>query len=315
MPKGIGLSLAAGLGSAVVFLVAVRLQGPLAPLLYLVALPVVTLGLTRGLAAALTASLVALAAAGAVSAGSLPVFIALAVAPALLLVRQGLMCRLTGRDRLEWCPPGLLLGWVTAAAVALLLLAAGFFAVHGVGLKDLVTRHVAEFASQVASQMGEEIPAPLRDQLTSVWAAFLPAMMGCLWLLMVVGNGLLGQWLALRSGHAIRPWPRLRPLDLPGWIAPAFAASLAVGLVASGDPGYIGRNVAALLLVPYLLAGLAEVHAMVEGRSRARLLLTVFYVGFVFFSGWSLLAVAGFGLVRHWTRLHRQGAGGGQEEK
>ena len=318
MSRSFGLSVVAGFASGVIFLSALS-GGALGVLLiYLVPLPLVMVGLSHGLAGSMVAAAASLILVAVVSLSGLPTFAVMAVLPSLLLVRQALLWRQSeapeqvavGPAAVEWYPPGLILAWLTGAAAVLLLLGAGLLVVQGVAIEETVRHHVSTFFDEMAFAA----PAEMRDRLVSIWTAFMPALAACAWLLMAVANGMLAQWTVTKAGHARRPTPGYGDLWLPAWTAIALVTSGAVGLLATGDVGYIACNMAVVLLVPYVFVGLAAVHEMVRAKPNAGVILVVFYTVFFILFGWGLLAVAGLGLVRHWTRLRRSGAGS-QEEK
>jgi len=312
MLKGYGLTGAAGLASGLVFLSIVD-GGSLGVLLiYLVPLPLMMVGLSLGLLHALAASALAAVVVGVGSGGSaVPSFAVLAVLPSLVLVRQALLRRwhLETGD-VDWYPPGKLLAWLTGTAVGLLLLGAAILASQGLTIEELVGRHVQEFVETMA----QSVPAEMRDALIRIWTALMPAMACCAWLTIAAVNGALAQWTVTRAEMGLRPTPAYGDIVLPLWVAGALAATTAVGLLAQGNLGYVARNVAVVLLWPHVFVGLAEVHTRLKGRPNGALLLALFYVVFVALFQWALFAVAGLGLVRHWTRPRRRDATG-QEEK
>jgi hypothetical protein len=132
--------------------------------------------------------------------------------------------------------------------------------------------------------------------------------------MMAVANGVFAQWTVARAGRGLRPTPDYSALKLPKWLPVLLGLAGVVGAVASGDAGYLGRNIAIVLAWPFVFAGLAMVHRWVKGKRGAALWLVLFYLGFFTMFGWALLAVAGLGLVGQWRRPQRRDASGGQEE-
>ncbi|HIJ61356.1 MAG TPA: DUF2232 domain-containing protein [Rhodospirillaceae bacterium] len=311
MARGIGLAIAVGLVCALVYL-SVLSGGVLGVLLaYVTPLPLVLVGLSRGLrdvaaAAAAGLAVVALAVPGAASA-----FAVVTVLPALIVVRQALLCRQTPDGTVEWYPPGLLVTWLGLAAAGLMVLATVLAGTPDGGIEAVIRDSVSRFIDEVAPG----IPPDSRGLAVKWWTALFPAMLGGAWILMAALNGVLGQWTVTRAGHALRPTPAYSGLDLPPWLLAPLAAAAAVGAGAGGDAGYLARNLAAVLLWPYVFAGLALVHRTLAGRPRMGLLLALFYVTFFAMSGWAWLAVAGLGLVSHWIRPRPRDSGAGQEEE
>lgn len=311
MSKQLGLAVAAGLASAVLF--AAVMAGNLALLTtYLAPLPLFAAGFGLGFVAVAVAAAVGLAAVALVagSGAALP-FAATAAVPAVVVVRQALLWRADADGKVEWYPPGLLLGWLTALAAAGLVLAALIAPEHADGLEGLVRDYVA----QAAEQMAPGAPVEMRQMAVALWVPLLPAMLAAVWLLVAVLNAVLAQWALTRTGRNLRPTPAYQGLELPDWVAGALVVAAVTMLVAEGSLGYLARNAAALLLVPYVLLGLAVVHGAVRGRPNGGMVLALFYGVFVIVFGWAVLVVAGLGLVRHWKTLRRRFVRGRQEEE
>lgn len=311
MSKGLGLSVAAGLASGLVYL-SVLTGGALGVLLtYLTPLPLVMVGLAFGLGRVALGAGVAIALVALAEPQAVAVFAVVGVLPVLVLVRQALLWRKTSVGAAEWYPPGLLLAWLAVFAVGLILLGAALLPAGDGGIESLIRREIRGFVED----LGPTIPTEVKDSLVPLWSALFPAMLGGAWLLMAAMNGIVGQWTVTKAGFALRPTPAYAGLELPLWLLAMLVAAGLIGGLAGGDAGYLGRNAAVVLLWPYVFGGLAVVHRSLHGRPNAGMMLALFYVAFFAMFGWALVAVAGLGLVRHWTRLRRHQAGGGQEEE
>lgn len=312
MPKYLGLAIAAGLASAVLFVSVFTGSATLLLTTYMAPLPLFAAGLGLGLPAAVVAGGVALVAVVAATGGAaaLP-FAATTVAPALVVVRQALLWRTDAGGKAEWYPPGLLLGWLTGLAAVVLAVAALLAPPHDGGVAGLVRSYL----EQVTGAMLPEADASIRELLVEMWAPLLPGLLATVWLLVAALNGVLAQWGLRRAGRNLRPTPSYQALELPPWLAAALLAAVIASFVAGGDFSYVAQNVAVLLLVPYVLLGLAGVHGALRQRPHGGMLLALFYGLFFVVFGWAVLIVAGLGFVRHWTTLRRHFAGGSQEEE
>ena len=316
MSKSLGLTVAAGFASALVFL-SVVFGGTFGVLLsYLVPLPLMMAGLSQGAKPQLGSAAAAVALVGLVAPGAVLSFVAIGIVPALAVVRLSLMWR-WGKDGLvEWYPPGPLLAWLATMAAGLMLLTAAVVAGSGSGVEEAVNRQVVRFIAELPPEALGAVPdAEVKDDLTAIWSAWLPATMASAWLMVAVLNGTLAQRILNRGGRALRPTPAYAGLELPVWLDVGLAAVLLGALALDGDLGYLARNLVVLLAWPFAFAGLATVHEWVRGRPNPGLLLALFYSVFFVLFGWALVAIAGLGLVRHWTRPRRRDAGPGQEEK
>lgn len=311
MAKDVGLSVVAGLASALVF-ISVLTGGTLGVLLaYLVSLPLAMIGLSFGLRHVLLGSGVALAVVAVATPVGFPVFAVVGVLPVLVLVRQALQARPNAEGRVEWYPPGLLVAWLAVLAAALMVLGTTLLPIGGGGIEGGLRTELAAYLDQVLPSA----PPEFKGEVLRLWAALFPAMLGSGWLLMAALNGVVAQWTVVKAGRAIRPTPAYARLELPTWLLAVVVVVGVAGVTASGDVGYLGRNAAVVLLWPYVFAGLAMVHGLVRDRPNRGLLLAFFYVTVFVLFRWSLVALAGLGLVRHWTRLRRLLAGRSQEEK
>ncbi|RAU22205.1 hypothetical protein CU669_08715 [Paramagnetospirillum kuznetsovii] len=316
MTGSIGISLAAGLLSSVLFLALAKGIAVGMLLSYLAPLPLMMAGLNRGTTAALVAGSAAMAAValGVGGIASLP-FAITAVLPALVVVRQSLLWRGNADGSVEWYPPGLVLAWLTGMGLALILIGAAF--VPGqtdsgelVGIQDWVSDAVGRTFTLLAPSLTVE----QRHAAIGWWVPFFPAMVAGSWLIMAVVNATLAQGFLARLGKSQRPTPAYRELELPLWLGVALPTALAVGAMVEGDLGYLARNMAVVTVVPFVLLGLAVMHEWVARRPNARLLLAVTYGVLFLASAWAIFPVAGLGLARFVTRFRRTAESGGGKE-
>lgn len=277
---------------------------------YLAPFPLFLVGLWLGAGAAAIAGAVGAAVTLAVS-GSLLVsgsFVITGALPVAVVVRQALLARSRSDGSLEWYPPGLLVTVLTGIGVAgflaALLLASG----EPGGLEGLVRAVLGGIAAQLAPP---DVEVPGGD---AFWIApALPGLVAVSWLLMTVVNGTLAQGVLMRFGRNRRPGMRLVELVLPPWLAPAFAAASALALLVEGTFGFVALNVALILSVPFLFAGLAVVHAFARRRPARVPVLVGFYMFLVLF-GWPVVVVIGLGVIEQWMGLRRRWSSGPRQE-
>lgn len=316
MPKNLGLAIAAGLASAVLFLAV--LSGSAVGLLstYVAPLPLLSAGLSLGTMAVVVAAAVgAVAAAFATGGVAWPYLFAVAV-PAVLVVRQALLSRRRQDDAVEWYPPGLLLGWLFGAVCLATAVATLYFAGEPEGFPGAVEQLVGQAVETLGrgDSPGEGLTPQQREQLTALWVPFLPAMVGASWVLMTVLNGVLAQGGLVRMGRNRRPSPAYAAVVLPDWVAWGLLVGAVLAMLAEGSLGYAARNVAVLLLVAYVFPGLAWIHGALRSKANGRTWLALFYGVFFVAFGWAVIVVAGLGLIRHWMTLGRKWVGSSQEE-
>ncbi len=138
---------------------------------------------------------------------------------------------------------------------------------------------------------------------------WFPAAVVGSWIVMVTVNGALAQGLLQRFQRNLRPSPDMAELSLPVAVPAALGVAAIAWVVADGALGFIGRNVAVILMVPFFFLGLAVVHAFVRG-SRLRSWLLVSAYGSMMLFGWPVLLVAVLGLFEQGLGLRRRIAGG-----
>lgn len=311
MNRQLGLALAAGLLSALLFVSLAKGIALGAVLSYAAPLPLMMAGLALGTGALVAAGLVALVAVMAVAGGfsALPFSIA-ALLPALVVGNRALLWRTADDGSVHWYPPGLVLAWLTAAGLALMLLGTVLLA----GSPEGVEGGVSKLLGDALNLMATELPAEQRAKVVRWWTPLFPAMVMGSWLVMAVINGCGAQGLLVRMGHARRPSPAYRELWLPDWLAVGLVAMALLAILVGGDVGYVAANAVAVLLIPFMLLGLAGIHRWASGRPNAGVLLAATYGLLILAFGWAAAAVAGLGLVRFWTmRFRRHESGGGME--
>jgi hypothetical protein len=315
--RSFGVPLAAGLGSAILFLSLAKGFAAGMLLSYLAPLPLMMVGLYLGNRAVVAASLAAMAAVALVAGGYSPLpFAVVAMLPSLVVVHRALLNRSDAQGNVEWYPPGLVLGWLTGTGLALIVIGAFLVAdrpdgVEGGGLQAWVTEIIGRTLALMAPHLTEE----QRKAVTGWWVPFFPALVTGSWLVMAVVNAVSAQGLLVRLGRNRRPTPVYRELELPLWLGVVLAAATATGALAEGDLGYVARSAVVVTLIPFALLGLATVHGWAAGRPNARLILAGVYGGLFLASAWAFVPVAGLGLVRFMTRFRRaESSGGGKEE-
>ncbi len=271
---------------------------------YFVQLPLLFIGLSLGFAAA---SLAGLGSLGIVIlfGGSIAalVFLVVQVAPSLLAVRQALLNRTTGPGEAEWYPPGLILGHLVVYAAVVMVAALLWVRLATGSIEAAFLVAIDHVLSQMGA--GSTQTVAVAQQIAD-HAAVVPGVVAVSWVLMTVVNAAIAQFLALRGGQARRPGFALARLWLPGWCGPALAAATLAALVAGGDLAFFAQGLAVLLAVPYLLQGLAVVHAAVERLPAKGLALAGFYLVLLLFSWPLVVGVVLLGLLEDWAHFRRR---------
>ena len=313
-------------GAASALLVLTAASGPLGFLLgYLAPMPLFFVGLTHGVPA--------VAMAGAVGAGinavygllTGGVYLVVFAAPVFVMVRQALLARPAeeagpeagvGKAEisggLEWYPAGRLLTWLVCWALG--LLAVALLATSGEGgltgaLEPLLQQFLAAMPPEALKAPGAETGD--MGAVAKRLAMLMPAVFGVSWLVMMVVNGTLAQGLAGMVKQNRRPSPQYGALTLPRFLVISLAAASVAGFALSGEAKVVAWTVAAILLVPYFMQGLAVVHAMAAKAAATGLILAAFYAALVVAGALVGGLVLILGLIEEWAGFRRRLAGAG----
>ncbi len=301
MAQVIGLAVLAGLISSALFLSLSSGLPGMVLAAYFVQLPLLFVGLSLGLAASAIAVggaiLICGLLAGVIGTG---LFVLVQAVPAMVVIRQSLLAR-QANGRLEWYPPGSVLAQLTALAA--LAITAAFVLLLGRpgGLEGVI----ADYLSAALTELGVPAVGVTAGSEPGRWMFLLPGLMAASWLVMVVVNGVLAQALAVRLGWNRRPTPALSELELPGWLWPTIGIAGLLAVTGDGGPGFLGRALLIVLVVPYVFLGLAVVHATVRRWPHRRVALAVCYGG-IMLLGWPILVVLLLGFVEDWAHVRQR---------
>ncbi len=313
MGKDLILLVVGGLAAGALFGSIVTGSLGAALLAYFAAAPLFLVGFSIGWLPAAAAGLIgAVTVAGIIGVFASGYFLLIVGLPAAVLCRQALLSRPDGQGGVEWYPPGRLVAVLTGLAAAALAALFAVAVLEGVDPRLEVQRAVE---AVLDAGLPPEIAGRAREEGLAARAAnFLPGFAAALLFLTLALDGVLGQAIAARLAIARRPSPPWRSMALPAWPLYALGLSCLAGIAASGALEYIGRNLAIVFAVPFLLQGLAVVHA-VAARLPGR---AVWLVGFYLLGlamAWPLVLVAALGLAEPYVGLRARLAGGRKENE
>lgn len=299
--------LAVAFGAASGFLFLSLLSGSLAAMLLvnLTQLPLFMAGLMLGpQAAAIAGATGALEALGATSLNGALLFAIAYACPVVLVSWQALRWRADESGTVWWYPPGHLIAWLVALALA--SIAAGAVVTMGAegGYEGAVRAMLEE---QLQLLFGGD--APHDAQTTAAMAALFPGAGAATWMLLTGANATLAQRILVWWRRNRRPTPDIVDVELPRWIVIALGLALAGALLLPGSLGYLGRNALPVLGLAFFVAGLAVVHAAARRIGPTGPILGIVYVLILFVSPVAI-AVAALGLIEQWAGLRRRLATG-----
>lgn len=293
-------AIAAGVLVALTFsLLARQASPPLA--IILTGIPLFALGFGLGNRATLNAALsafITLAMLEDVTDGL--TFLVLFLLPMLWLVRRSLLFRpaagaseggAADQERREWFPLGLALSELLWLPVVLVLLAAAHYAGQDSSLEAAVSTLLSTWVEMNRAALGPEA-----DVLRSGMYGFLiVGLTAWMWLLLLYAAAWLGHAAVGRLGRRIRPSLRLLPFIPPLALLAALAAAGLLSLFSEGEAAFLAKTLVFILLLPYFLAGMAELHQRAVGWPGRVLWLTLLYAALIVFSP-VVMAVACFGV-------------------
>ncbi|MBL8832485.1 MAG: DUF2232 domain-containing protein [Rhodospirillales bacterium] len=304
------IAVAAGSASALVY-ASLLTASPAAFLLaYLAQLPLFAVGLWMGTGAVALASMagivVTFVAGGFVFA---LIYAVVNAAPVLVLVRQSLLWRPAaggGPGDVEWYPPGGLVTALLGLTAALFAGVAISFAGQPGGLEGTIETFIVETFRRLRGPAGLQI-ANLEEFAAQI-ARLFAGIVAVSWMIMTLVNGILGQALVRRAGVNRRPSPQMADIELPGWLM-GLTAIFAAGSFLDGFGGFASRNMMAILVAIYALAGLGIVHALVRNLNWRGMALGAVY-GSVIVFGWPIVVLAVLGLIEPYANLKARGPKG-----
>jgi hypothetical protein len=271
---------AAGVGSALLALWAMRGMPLGGLLMWLSPLPVFAAGLAFGARSAVSAvAIAAVLILFSTSSLGLLVYLVVFGLPSAMIVATAVQ-----PGRVELSVPLTLLGLWPVVVLAVLAMA----------IPDLEAemRAAVELGMR---RMGVSLPEGMVDQVTQVKAAAAGFWMA----LLMVGNGLAAQALLARNGLALHPSPSADGLHLPGWYPMLPAIGLAAWLAFGGA---VALSSLLILLVPVFILGVVGVHRRLRGRTGRVAILAGFYVLMLLFLQIMAPLMVGVGLLDQFRR-------------
>ncbi|MCW8914536.1 MAG: YybS family protein [Magnetovibrio sp.] len=204
---------------------------------------------------------------------------------------------------LGWFPVGYIVA-VLAAIGGLFVLGASLLT--GGGLEQAINEVLQDFAKLIGSQSkGSAQDEAVLEQAVLSLVPYFAGSAAAMWALGQAINMVFAQGLLAKGGRNIRPTPRLRDLTLPDALSWALVLMAVVALAAPGELGYIGRNIAIVLAVPFFFLGLAVVHKLAAMTPMKGPVLALVYLVMIF-TGWMAFIVAGLGILEQWIGLRNR---------
>jgi hypothetical protein len=218
--------------------------------------------------------------------------------PSWLLVHQALLRRppATGGDPDGWLPIGAIVATLAALTAFVSLCTAA-----EAGLDGGVLAAVQQLLTEAMTIVAPTLEPAQRAQVVGTLAPLFVGFSAVSWQMMILINALIAQRVLAGRGRALRPSPRWSDMSLPQWLSWPLIASAIVGLAGSGDLGYLGRNLAIGLMVPYFLLGLSIVHRHSRRWPVRVPLLVFFYIALIAFTAVIGTALAGLGMISQWS--------------
>ncbi len=202
-----------------------------------------------------------------------------------------------------WYPIGPALAALAVLASGFILL--GHFSAGDQGLKEMLNAQIGEAFQALVPMTGGVQNSRMIEMILPIF----PGAVGASWVLMSVFNAVIAQKILVRMGQNLRPSPAYAELSLPQWaswpLVLSAGAALTGPLLGMEDLGYLGRNTALVMAIPYFFLGLAVIHTLARRVSATGAVLFGVYL-VVLLSGWAAIVVAGVGVTELWVGLRER---------
>jgi hypothetical protein len=314
------IGMGAGLVSAVLLATIVTGNTLAFILVCLSPLPLVIVGLGWSWLAAISGSLIASLALGAVTNPAVGLVYFLGVGgPAAWLSYMALLGRpalessdpaVQSAGGTEWYPIGRIVGWLAIVAA---LLGTAFLLNLGFSLEAYLsaTRASTEGSLRLLERLGmfrPPGPGPERDLLLRFFSLMVPVALSAMAFLVMVFNIWLGGRIVVRSGRSPRPWPDVATLELPRNLLFVYLAALALSFAGPDLIGVIAGLFATTLTFAYAMQGLAVLHFVTRGLAARFLILIALYLALIVVTGPVLVPLAVLGLIEPLIKLRARAA-------
>lgn len=258
-------------------------------------------GLAFGNIAAVLAAAVGIAGVSAMHGliGGLNFAVSFAI-PVAVLVRQAMLSRETDGG-VEWYPAGLLTATLTVIGLTLAMLLTTVL--PWLGIIDQAETMLRHFAENVAA----DTKGVTVDELMVKFSAalrLLPGVLSLFWMMVLLSAGAAAQALLTRMCKNLRPAPDFAGMELPNWMAPVAAATSATAMFAPDPVGHYALSMAFPACFPFLVQGLAVVHAYNRKIHGGTILLLIFYL-LVFGPVWPAVLVVLLGAIEQFAGFRR----------
>jgi hypothetical protein len=301
MLRDILVAIGAGLASTILFLSLVfgTKMGFLPA--YFAPLPLLLIGLNKGIRPATIATIFGCFSALIVANIFQAMLFGISVAiPALLIVRYTTMAKKVADGVVEWLSIGDTLARLATLGGIILITTVTYFDTTG-----SIAKSTEVFLEKVITA-SLHFSAPIDQQkLVEHLVPLFPAMVVSSWILMTLINSLFSQAILIKLAKNLRPPVRYSEITLPEWLYWLIIFSGSVALLSTGDIEYIARNLTFILAIPFFLIGLTVFHTFASLFRSPAFVLVAFYL-FVTISIWAIFLVAITGFLEEWSQLRRK---------
>lgn len=300
---GYAAAILAGLVSASIYGVALlRADTYFIFLAYVTAVPLFLAGLGGGIYASFAASLVGFVALYTSQATTVALsFLIIFAVPSFLLTVFALRYRTGSDSHVYWYPEGYLLTIICLIPSVLFCIAFAGASDQEGGLLGVVTRTINTAFDPMKDKMDAEALLSLGN-IVSLLAKYLPSMVGCSWVVVVLASFVIAQRSLQQQKWNIRSSFDYLGLHIPHWLVyPTSLSGLALAF-APAPYNYLGLNLFVLLCLPFFCVGLAITHVWAATTKMPNAVLTVFYVVMSFMM-WPALFVILTGALDQWVNF------------
>lgn len=229
------------------------------------------------------------------------IYTVLCSAPAAGLAYLATQSRKGDDGKTYWYPESFLL-MLLAVYPAVLFVILNLFTMGSEQSLLEFTRKVLETSlDTMKNDLSPEVQAQI-PAFAEKMAHTIPGLLGVAWFGVMLFSLAMTNYSLVRKGWALRPNFALQAADVPNWFVYVTAAVTLGIFFLPGQWPYMAVNVAIIFVVPFVLVGLAVVHAWASTRQRKTTLLAMFYV-LLSIIPWLGLCVALLGVIDQWANF------------
>lgn len=221
--------------------------------------------------------------------------------PVAVLTHLALSHFVLEKDLKMWAPAGLMTSGLTVL---------GYMLIFSIPLMNSTfDNNNLDIIEKGVNQSLTGLPIDQADRVLEAFkmmVPFLPSVQVISWMLMIVFNGLIAQWILKRFNQSVRPSPKLIEVFMPNIFLLILAISGVIGyFLFSTSIGKSAANIAIITLIPYFMMGLGTLKTLSSKRPHGLILMIIACFLMIITPALTVL-VAMLGIFEPWINLRNK---------